>query len=494
MEAFEGPANKTGYTVGEEFWDDLLAYVDEGSVIPVVGPELLTIKRDGSDIPLYRVVAEEILNKFGVPFRREAEHVTAEGESVETAAILRSGREVSDAVCALYRAGKRFRDLYRPLHEIVGAKTTQYGNELLFPLKKLASVRPFRLFVSTTWDNLLATAIDKVCHGGEHRVEEILYALNLPGDRCRDLPEFPPPGYTAVFYLFGKSSPSPVYAIHEEETIPLTPAWPRHSPERMLGEIRRKHLLFIGCPLADWLGRFLVRLSNKGRLYGERDKREFIVTDRTTADEQLTGFLERFSQNTCIHIADAHGFVDQLLEQWQKRHPELSDEATPTTEGQPGPPSLKGMIFISYASEDRASALRLCDELKALAGDDIAWLDKGSGLTIGDDWLRVIERHVTKECKLFLPLISSNTERRTEGFFRREWKWAAERDEGVQGRKFIMPLIIDSDITSKGVDELLIPDRFRSKHVEPALGGHLPEALRAQLAEEIRKIRRESSR
>jgi len=27
----------------EEFWDDLLALVEEGRVIPVVGPELLTV-------------------------------------------------------------------------------------------------------------------------------------------------------------------------------------------------------------------------------------------------------------------------------------------------------------------------------------------------------------------------------------------------------------------------------------------------------------------
>ena len=51
MEAVEGPPNGTACKVGEEFWDDLLAYIDEGSVIPFVGPELLTIKTDGADIP-----------------------------------------------------------------------------------------------------------------------------------------------------------------------------------------------------------------------------------------------------------------------------------------------------------------------------------------------------------------------------------------------------------------------------------------------------------
>lgn len=500
METLEGLLNGTACRQGEDFWDNLLGYVDEESIMPFVGPELLTVKRNGAEISLYRVIAEEILTKFGVPFRQQVEDVTPDKETSRAEVFLGKGREVSDAVCAIHIAGKKpFGDLYRPLYDILKAKTTEYQTELLTPLKKLASIRSFHLFVSTTWDGLLAKAIDEVCHGGEKRTEEILYALNLPGDRKRDLPprEDRGPAYTAVFYPFGKASPSPLYAIHEEDTLEFLYKLQLglgSNPQHMLDEIRGKHLLFVGCPLADWLGRFLVRLSNTDRLYGERYKREFLVIDKTTADQALTGFLERFSQNTCFYVADARSFVDQLLQRWQERHPELYGE-TPGIEKEPSEaPALKGMIFISYASEDRSSALRFRKELEILAGNDIAWLDKGSGLTIGDDYARVIKRHITKDCKLFIPLISSNTERRHDGFFRKEWEWAAARDEGIQGRKFIMPLIIDPEAAAKEIDDLLIPDRFRSKHAEQAIEGHLSKDLRAQLAVEIQKLRGKSSR
>ena len=50
----------------EEFWDELLAQIEAGQVIPVVGPELLTVVADGREIPLYQVLAERLLAKYGL--------------------------------------------------------------------------------------------------------------------------------------------------------------------------------------------------------------------------------------------------------------------------------------------------------------------------------------------------------------------------------------------------------------------------------------------
>ena len=44
----------------EELWEDLLAFIEGGRVIPVVGGELLTVEVGGTPIPLYRVVAERL--------------------------------------------------------------------------------------------------------------------------------------------------------------------------------------------------------------------------------------------------------------------------------------------------------------------------------------------------------------------------------------------------------------------------------------------------
>jgi hypothetical protein len=38
----------------EGFWDDLLDYIQDGTVIPVIGSELVTVREDDRDVPLYR--------------------------------------------------------------------------------------------------------------------------------------------------------------------------------------------------------------------------------------------------------------------------------------------------------------------------------------------------------------------------------------------------------------------------------------------------------
>ena len=72
-------------------------------------------------------------------------------------------------------------------------------------------------------------------------------------------------------------------------------------PERMLAELRRCHLLLIGCNLADWLSRFFIRLANQERRSSDRPKKEFLAGDGIAHDQSLTLFLERFSHNTRIY-------------------------------------------------------------------------------------------------------------------------------------------------------------------------------------------------
>src|SRR5882757_5140494 len=69
-------------------------------------------------------------------------------------------------------------------------------------------------------------------------------------------------------------------------------------------------------------------------------------------------------------------------------------------------------VFLSYASQDAEAARRICDALRA---DGIeVWFDADGGLEHGDEWDAKIRRQI-KECVLFLPLISANTQAREEG-------------------------------------------------------------------------------
>ena len=50
------------------FWDDLLEYIDEQRVIPVVGAELLTIPDGaGGEISLHRALAQKLAERLRVP-------------------------------------------------------------------------------------------------------------------------------------------------------------------------------------------------------------------------------------------------------------------------------------------------------------------------------------------------------------------------------------------------------------------------------------------
>ena len=80
-------------------------------------------------------------------------------------------------------------------------------------------------------------------------------------------------------------------------------------------------------------------------------------------------------------------------------------------------------VFLSYASQDAEAAQHLCNALRA-AGIEV-WFDQ-SELRGGDAWDALIRRQI-RDCDLFVPLISANTDARGEGHFRLEWKLDVER-------------------------------------------------------------------
>ncbi|MBI5767446.1 MAG: TIR domain-containing protein [Verrucomicrobia bacterium] len=110
-------------------------------------------------------------------------------------------------------------------------------------------------------------------------------------------------------------------------------------------------------------------------------------------------------------------------------------------------------VFLSYAREDAEAARRLAEALRA-AGVEV-WFDQ-SELVGGDVWDAKIRRQI-KECTLFLPVISANTQARTEGYFRLEWRLAEQRTHLMaKGRPFLLPVVFD-DTRETGAH---VPDSF----------------------------------
>lgn len=455
----------------EAFWDDLLAYVEERRVIPVVGAELLMVRNgDGRPIPLYRAVAESLLCKY-LPEARPA---------------LPEHRELSEAVCAVAEAGTRrprlrVHDLYRPIHDIL--ETLVGGLEIPAPLRQLAAIRDFDLFATTTPDNLLAKAINVVRFEGVEQTDEIEYAPKLPTDRRCDIPVQPSSMYAAVFYLFGKTDVSSFYAIHDEDALEFAfTLQAGNGPERMFSQLKNRNLLLIGCTFCDWLVPFFLRLSNSERLFSVRTKKEFLVGGGTTRNRDFVAFLDYFSQDTRCYAVDPSTFVDELHRRWSARNP----GAVPKEIGTPAKKSGDA-IFISYSNDDVGAAKRLNDDLAEIGGD-VAWFDK-TALHAGDKWEPHIKSAIQR-CTFFLPLISVNTERRTDAFFREEWLEAVERARKIQGRKFIFPIVIDPEFNGATGRYSLVPEQFRAFQYSHAPGGQMSQGLRDELCEQLRALRR----
>ncbi len=110
-------------------------------------------------------------------------------------------------------------------------------------------------------------------------------------------------------------------------------------------------------------------------------------------------------------------------------------------------------VFVSYASEDREAA-RLIQ--RALPGYGLeVWFDE-SELGGGEAWDQKIRRQI-RECDYFMPIVSAQTERRLEGYFRREWRLAVERTlDMADDHLFLLPIVID-DTNQSGAR---VPEKF----------------------------------
>jgi TolB-like protein/tetratricopeptide (TPR) repeat protein len=146
----------------------------------------------------------------------------------------------------------------------------------------------------------------------------------------------------------------------------------------------------------------------------------------------------------------------------------------------PNPPCVSApakAVFLSYASQDAEAARRLCDALRAVGVE--VWFDQ-SALRGGDAWDASIRRQI-KECALFVPVISANTQVREEGYFRREWNLAVNRTlDMADDKAFLLPVVIDATIDVNA----RVPEKFREVQWT-----HLPAGeAAAAFAERVQRL------
>jgi len=131
-------------------------------------------------------------------------------------------------------------------------------------------------------------------------------------------------------------------------------------------------------------------------------------------------------------------------------------------------------VFLSYASQDAEAAKRICEALRR-AGIEV-WFDQ-SELVGGDQWDAKIRGKISS-CALFIPVISANTQARREGYFRIEWKLAAQRTHAMSDdTAFLLPIVIDDtkDVVAK------VPAEFKNVQWTRLAAGETPPAFCARV-------------
>lgn len=451
----------------DDFWDDLFSHIRERQLVPVVGPDLNVVDLGGRQQTLSTAIGERLIEKH--------ELTVPPGET-----------SMSDAVAAFLRVRGQYEAdrLYRDINNIIARLDPEPGDAL----RNLAAIEDLRLFFATTPDRLLAKAVNEVRFGGRPVTREIAFSPAQSTSEQSQNSQAAAPSETVVVNLFGRSAATPQFAIHDEDRLEWMhallsdtaslPGWLNH-------QLKDCALLFIGCEIPDWVGRFLLRMSTNRRLSVEQ-KQFFFAGCTSQYEPSLSNFFKTYCRKSQVqqkNVAPTE-FVAELKARWDAERPARPDTPTP---GQAPLGGASPEIFISYMREDAAAARRLRGAIERLGGE--VWLDERT-LLAGDDWNAEILSAIRRTVGLFVPVISANTERVDEGYVFREWYEAVERSRSIQGRPFIVPVIVDEDYSGDPVDYRRMRTNFG--HLQPgrAPGGEPDGDLLGALTLAIRAMRR----
>jgi hypothetical protein len=427
----------------DDIWEDLLNYIEEKRVIPIVGPELLKVDTESGPRLLMELLADRLAARLGV----DTDPLT-------------KPLSLNDVVCSYLTGHGRREEAYTRLRSIM--REAAFAPPL--PLRQLAEITDFNLYVSTTFDPLLEQAINLVRFGGAANTDVIAYAPNRVVDLPVEREDLQRP---VVYHLLGRLSASPTYVISDEDMLEFICALQSEhlTPEKLFHALEHNHLLVIGSDFSNWLARLFLRMTKRRRLSDPRDVGEILADGHSMRDVRLVSFLQQVSVRTRL-FSGAEAFVAELHRRWTARRKadQREGSAAPMRFLPPAREMPENAVFISYAREDLPAVQTLKEALDA-AGIT-TWFDM-ERLESGDDYDRKIRGNIAR-CSFFVPVVSATTQRRNEAYFRREWSYAVDRTRGMaDGSVFILPVCIDSTTEA----EAIAPERLKALHFARLQGG-----------------------
>ena len=240
-------------TLDDDGWEDLLNFIEERRVIPIVGPELLKVETESGPQLFYEWLAHKLAAKLGVDTSRLPEPLT-----------------LNDVVCWHLGSHGRREDTYTRVRSILREATFSPPKAL----RQLAQITDFNLYITTTFDSFLEQALNDERFGGAQTTEVVGYAPNRVADLPSEKEQLARP---LVYHLLGRCSASPTYVISDEDMLEFVCALQSEhlTPEKLFYELEHNHLLLIGSNFSNWLARLFLRMAKRKRLSDPRDVGEF---------------------------------------------------------------------------------------------------------------------------------------------------------------------------------------------------------------------------
>jgi TIR domain len=446
----------------DDFWEDLLDFIEQGKVIPVIGEHAVTFG-EGNE-PLYPWLALELANRLGV-----------------TGARLTATPTLNDVAREHLLAGGERNAIYTRLSRILRERCPVPGGAL----RDLAGIAAFNLYLTTTFDPLLERSLNAVRFGGTESTRTQAF---FPGAANKDLParRTELAGVT-VYHVLGKVSVAAgEFVAWEEDLLDFLCELPRHlSTDVMkhLGNDLKSHaLLLLGLNFSDWISRLFLRVSRQDPLSRVTLASWLADGPSGAVAQSMVMFFGGVNRSIKVIECDPVAFASELARRWQESHrsPVGPIDFYATT----GP---RGFVFISYAREDEVAARSLADGLKAHGCD--VYFDR-ERLGAGINFHFQLEDQVRKYCGLFLSVISPATESAVgDNYFRRERYWASQRAEGysdAERGEFYLPVLIHGALPAELRQEPRIFSGCQWNHLP---GGAVPPEFCRSVAELQRKYR-----
>lgn len=377
----------------EPLWDKLIQSIIDGKVIPVIGPEILTI--NGIDINTF--IIDGIGRKLSM---------TNPPHSFSELVYAPEYRNIF---------GNRDR-IYYQVSNLFAKK--RFPSSLL--LERLLSIRQFPFVITTSFAPIVEDTMRSIW---KDELRVLRFNNNpMENDDIKTGADLRKP---TVYYMFGKVCEGvKKYVLTDTDMLDYVSSWlsndNRAKPKNICNELKDKYLLMLGNNYSNWLFRFIWYSMRKSDLgHG--------MLTYDTLDESLIAFLERTETFTKQNTAEV---IDQIISRLDKKLAE--NEKTKFNK-----PEDNMDIFISYSRSDNDIAERLYDALTK-QGKRV-WYDKHN-LTEGGNFMEEIKKAI-RTAKYFLPILSDNItkEKDFSHVYRNEWDTAIEVAISM-GRTYIIPL------------------------------------------------------